>query len=142
IPKIQINNTKIKASVREFDSKTRLNNRLKDLEETYNYKQKQNIPSAELRKLQSEIEGISSTIKVDDNMGNIQNISSYIQCLLLGNIIFVGIPGEMFDETGQEIESAVDNFNLIISGNTNDHIGYIVPEPYYKQSNYESFMTL
>src|SRR5699024_186969 len=80
--KIQINNIKIKASVREFNSKTRLKNRLKDLEETY-HKQKQNIPLAELRKLQSEIEGISSTIQAGDNIKNIRNIESYIQILLL-----------------------------------------------------------
>lgn len=123
------------------DSET-LRKKLTDLQQKYRVMQSRGAPSAELRQLESQIEGVANSVEVGDNIRGITKINTLVQLLQLGDIIFVGIPGELFAETGNEITASFNDVNLLVAGNTNDHIGYIVPKGYYEESNYESFMTL
>src|SRR5699024_9477450 len=72
VQQMKISNIKVKIPVREFENENNLEKRLKELEKTYNHKQRQCKSSGELRHLQSKIEGISSTIQVGENIKNIQ----------------------------------------------------------------------
>lgn len=127
---------------REIEDSETLRKRLTDLKKNYEVALAQGVPSAELRKLDSQIEGVASSIEIGDNIRDISTIKSPVQLLQLGNMMFVGIPGELFAETGKEITESFEDVALLVAGNTNDQIGYIVPERYYKEANYESFMTL
>lgn len=132
----------VEVQPREIEDSETLRRRLADLQQKYEEKQSQGVPLAELRQLESQIEGVATSIEIGDNIRDVAKIKTPVQLLRLGDIVFVGIPGELFAETGNEITASFSDVSLLVAGNTNDHIGYIVPKGSYEESNYESFMTL
>ena len=61
-----------------------------------------------------------------------------IQCIAVGSIYFVGLPGEIFVEIGFDIVERAQQENLFIMSMTNGSVGYIPIEIAYKQGGYES----
>ena len=61
-----------------------------------------------------------------------------IQCIAVGSIYFVGLPGEIFVEIGFDIAERAQQENLFIMSMTNGSVGYIPIEIAYKQGGYES----
>ena len=61
-----------------------------------------------------------------------------LQCIAVGSIYFVGLPGEIFVEIGFDIVERAQQENLFIMSMTNGSVGYIPIEIAYKQGGYES----
>ena len=61
-----------------------------------------------------------------------------IQCIAVGSIYFIGLPGEIFVEIGFDIAERAQQENLFIMSMTNGSIGYVPIEIAYKQGGYES----
>ena len=61
-----------------------------------------------------------------------------LQCIAVGSIDFIGLPGEIFVEIGFDIVNRVRRENLFVMSMTNGSIGYIPVEIAYKQGGYES----
>ena len=61
-----------------------------------------------------------------------------LQCIAVGSIYFVGLPGEIFVEIGFDILNRARRENLFIMSMTNGSVGYIPVEIAYKQGGYES----
>jgi len=134
---------KVDLALRDIEDSAQLRQKLHELKQKHKI---QKIISsnncAYLRKIESEIEGISALIKKSGVLENSLTISTEIQALKLGEILFITIPGEIFNETGTEITNNYNGVPVFIAGNTNDYIGYIVPEGYYASDSYEAYMTL
>jgi neutral ceramidase len=137
---------KIELRIRSFQSSQVMLTKLEELQEAYSKAQSTNCPLAELRRMESEIEGATAAAALASKIHGISSIETEVQILRLGGLYFVGIPGEMFYETGQKVKDAFDlkrsTDHLVLIGNTNDYIGYIVPKEYYASNSYESSMTL
>jgi|SRR5690625_1229224 len=130
--------------VREFPSTESLETQLLNLEKEFkemNEKQDYN-QQGEMRQLQSVIEGVRTILSIKENLKDVEQVVVNIQVLKIGEIYLLSMPGEVYFETGQSIIDSFDSSQILIVGNTNDHIGYIVPERYYHEANYESYMTL
>ncbi len=61
-----------------------------------------------------------------------------LQCVAVGSIYFIGLPGEIFVEIGFDIVDRAQRDNLFVMSMTNGSIGYIPVEIAYKQGGYES----
>ncbi len=66
-----------------------------------------------------------------------------LQAIRLGDLLLVGIPGDLSSEIGIEIKQHAESLGLhaVIIGFANDYIGYIIPNRYYTLGFYESFMS-
>ncbi|MCJ7843107.1 neutral/alkaline non-lysosomal ceramidase N-terminal domain-containing protein [Lederbergia sp. NSJ-179] len=132
----------LNVTVRKFEDEKSLNEKLVKLQTEYEKEKSIKGQSAKVRKLESEIEGFMYTLGTGRQLQGISDLKTYIQLIRLGEMIFIAIPGELFFETGKDIKDQFKDIPLFILGNTNDQIGYIVPEEYYENSDYESLMTL
>lgn len=117
------------------EQKRNLMQKYERLKETEDYLE------ADLRQLESQIEGVATTLDIGEKFKGIDEIETQLQFLRIGKIIFVSVPGEFYFESGKEITDAFE-VPILIAGNTNDHLGYIVPSHYYSKGYYESYMTL
>lgn len=139
-------NLKLELNIRSFDSHELMQWRLEELRNAFKEAQSSNFLQAELRRMESEIEGASASIQLSSKLRDIASVETEVQIIRLGDLYFIGIPGEMFYESGQKINDAFGMKNstehILMLGNTNDYIGYIVPRPYYESNSYESSMTL
>ena len=61
-----------------------------------------------------------------------------LQCISVGSVYFIGLPGEIFVEIGFDIVNRAQRENLFVMSMTNGSIGYIPVEIAYKQGGYES----
>ena len=61
-----------------------------------------------------------------------------LQCIGVGSVYFIGLPGEIFVEIGFDIVNRVQRENLFVMSMTNGSVGYIPVEIAYKQGGYES----
>ena len=61
-----------------------------------------------------------------------------LQCIAIGAIYFIGLPGEIFVEIGFDIVNRSPCKNLFVMSMTNGSIGYIPIEIAYAQGGYES----
>lgn len=132
----------IQLSTRKVPDLIVLQNKLDELKTRYKQMESEGkVSKAELRRLKSQIEGVSTSIDIGDKLQGIDKVETSLQTLRIGEITLLSIPGELYFETGQEI---INQFNhpVLVVGNTNDHLGYIVPERCYEEGSYESFMTL
>ena len=69
------------------------------------------------------------------------NVPAYVpaelQVISLGEVMLVGIPGEIFSELGKEIKSSTSMRQVTVLGYTNNDIGYIPTCQAYAQGGYE-----
>ncbi|NRF94417.1 neutral/alkaline non-lysosomal ceramidase N-terminal domain-containing protein [Paenibacillus frigoriresistens] len=137
---------KLELQIRSFPSESIMQTKLEELRTTLLHAQSKDVPQAELRIMESEIEGAYAALTLTNRIGGMASVETELQVLQMGELCFVNIPGELFYETGRKIKEAFEavhsTTHLFISGNTNDYIGYIVPEHYYTSSSYEAAMTL
>jgi hypothetical protein len=103
---------------------------------------KDKAEAAFLRSLEAKIEGVESSIGLIMALQDYSEIETELQVLKLGEISFVSVPGEMFHETGLKISKLFNDQRVLLVGNTNDYIGYIVPSHFYSEESYEVSMTL
>ncbi|MFB3042341.1 MAG: neutral/alkaline non-lysosomal ceramidase N-terminal domain-containing protein [Candidatus Poribacteria bacterium] len=61
-----------------------------------------------------------------------------LQCIAIGSMYFIGLPGEIFVEIGFDIVNRAHPDNLFVMSMTNGSIGYIPIEIAYEQGGYES----
>jgi neutral ceramidase len=137
-------NVLFELSVRKMADKEELKAELNALKETLNKAKDSQLSIGETRRIESKIEGLTGALQLSSNLQGIKTMQTEIQILRLGDICFASFPGEAFFETGKEIRDSIQNSTqpLFLVGNTNDYIGYIVPDHYYEEGNYESSMTL
>lgn len=132
----------IRLATRKIPDSILIQNQLDDLNKQYKQMESEDgVPVAKLRQLESKIEGVSTLLDIGDNLHGIDKVDTQLQILRIGGVALLSIPGEFYFESGQEI---IDKFAkpILIAGNTNDHLGYIVPNSYYDEDHYESYMTL
>ena len=65
-------------------------------------------------------------------------IRSEIQVLRIGEIVILGLPGEVLAEVGLEIRKRANIDNLVIVSLSNDIIGYVCHAEAYEEGGYES----
>lgn len=100
-----------------------------------------NVSISSTRFVETEILLPTPTFRISENyrlrpylfnalMGEIKAHMKYFQ---LGNISFLGMPGEISGEIYQEeiLKAKAKNRNLIVTSLNGDYIGYIVPKKYY-----------
>ncbi len=64
-------------------------------------------------------------------------VDAEIQVLVLGDIVFIGVPGELFAALGLAIKAGIPVRHPIILGYTNSNIGYISTASAYERGGYE-----
>jgi hypothetical protein len=71
--------------------------------------------------------------------GKTQN--SWIQVILVGDIAYVGVPGELFAELGNEIKRLSPFRYTYIVGIANDYIGYLPDDEAFDLGGYQTWAT-
>ncbi|HVF10101.1 MAG TPA: neutral/alkaline non-lysosomal ceramidase N-terminal domain-containing protein [Abditibacteriaceae bacterium] len=66
-----------------------------------------------------------------------QCVAAEVQTLQIGDVVLVGVPGELFVELGFVIKQALAPAHAIVVGYANDNIGYIPTRASYPQGGYE-----
>jgi hypothetical protein len=91
--------------------------------------------------LSSEIDGLSEEVYAEQilSLSKIgrESLSSEIQVVSLGDVAFVGIPGELFVEYGLEIKKKSPFLHAFIIGYANDYVGYIPTLEAFQEGGYE-----
>ncbi|MGV3488766.1 MAG: neutral/alkaline non-lysosomal ceramidase N-terminal domain-containing protein [Tuberibacillus sp.] len=95
-----------------------------------------------LRSIEAKMEGVESSIGLTAALKGYSEIETEIQVLRIGELSLVSVPGEMFHETGLRVSQLLKGQKILLVGNTNDYIGYIVPGHFYSEESYEVSMTL
>ena len=62
---------------------------------------------------------------------------TWVQALLIGDVAFVGVPGELFTRLGIEIKRRSPFRYTYIAGTANDYIGYIGDSEAYDLGGYQ-----
>jgi hypothetical protein len=66
---------------------------------------------------------------------------TWMQVILLGDIAFVGVPGELFAELGMEIKRRSPFRYTYVVGLVNDYIGYLPDDEAFKLGGYQTWAT-
>jgi hypothetical protein len=64
-------------------------------------------------------------------------VTTEVQVIRVGELVFVGAPGELFVELGLAIRQQADAHHVFVCGFANDNIGYIPTRRAYPQGGYE-----
>jgi hypothetical protein len=64
-------------------------------------------------------------------------IATEVQAIAVGDLAFVGVPGELFVELGQQIQAASPFRHTVIVELANDSIGYIPTRAAFDEGGYE-----
>jgi hypothetical protein len=64
-----------------------------------------------------------------------------MQVILLGDIAFVGVPGELFAELGMEIKRRSPFRYTYVVGIANDYIGYLPDDKAFDLGGYQTWAT-
>lgn len=92
----------------------------------------------QLRKIHTALLGWAETTLANMNIGQVPiSTLAEIQVIHLGEIVLVGIPGEIFSELGQQIKSMNPSRQVMVIGYANNDIGYIPTRQAYKTGGYE-----
>jgi len=94
-----------------------------------------------LRIYQSRIEGLKFLQAASNLLKKNREIETILQLAILGELAFVGIPGELFFSLGNMIEKELSPLKVFLVGYSNDYIGYILDEASYTKGEYESYTT-
>lgn len=130
----------ISLRIKEFPSKESLDSMLNQAQKELEEAKKKGVGN--LRLYQSRIEGIKAIFSTASFFGNLKYIDTYIKIIRLDDLIFVGIPGEMFSTLGRYIEESLKPSKVILVGYCWDYIGYILDSKSYEEGGYEALTTL
>lgn len=137
---IESNIIRLLLTSRKLENKDVISSKLSNVKKQYHLVMEKNSKLPELRSLETAIEGLKTSLVLADKLKGDENFETEIQIINLGKVSIVSVPGEMFYETGQKIKCEFPD--VLLLGNTNDYVGYIVPEQYYNDNSYEASMTL
>src|SRR5262249_6046886 len=64
-------------------------------------------------------------------------VAAEVQAIQLGDLVLVGVPGELFAALGLQIKQCAPAQHTIVLGYTNGNIGYIPTRAAYDKGGYE-----
>ena len=85
--------------------------------------------------------GVPEALRIIANLKRPEFFHIRMHALQLGNIAFVGIPGEPFTSIGRAITEASKMDMTIVTACTNGHEGYFPDYPAFAEDGYESKWT-
>lgn len=92
----------------------------------------------QLCKIHTALLGWAATTLADmNNQQAPASMPAEIQVIHLGEIVLVGIPGEIFSELGKQIKNLDPSRQVMVLGYTNNDIGYIPTHQAYETGGYE-----
>ncbi len=133
-------NIPISLLIKEFPSQESLNSMLKQAQSELESAKKEGVKN--LRLYQSKIEGINSILASASLLANSKYLDTFIKIASLDDLIFVGIPGEIFSTLGKQIEDGLKPRKVVLIGYCWDYIGYIPDAKAYEEGGYETLATL
>jgi neutral ceramidase len=71
-----------------------------------------------------------------------QELKTWVQAILIGDVAFVGVPGEFFTVLGQEIKRRSPYRYTYVFELANDYVGYIPDEKGYDRGGYQTWTGL
>ena len=66
-----------------------------------------------------------------------KEIRTWVQAIVLGDVVFVGVPGEFFTKLGQEIKRRSPYRHTYVCELANDYVGYVPDAPAYELGGYQ-----
>lgn len=130
----------ISLKIRELPSQESLVAMLKETMSELENAKKKGIKN--LRPYQSKIEGINSILANTSPLASLKHLDTFIKIIMLDDLIFIGIPGEIFSTLGKQIEDGLKPLKVILVGYCWDYIGYIPDIKAYEEGGYETLVTL
>jgi hypothetical protein len=130
----------ISLRIKEFPSQESLDAMLKQAQSELENAKKEGIKN--LRLYQSKIEGINGILASASLLGNSKYLDTFIKIILLDDLIFVGIPGEIFSTLGKQIEDGLKPRKVVLVGYCWDYIDYILDAKAYEEGGYEAITAL
>jgi hypothetical protein len=66
-----------------------------------------------------------------------QVVNSEVQALRIGDLAFLGVPGELVSGLGLAIQNSSPFANTVIVYNANDHLGYLISDAIRREGGHE-----
>jgi hypothetical protein len=95
-----------------------------------------NLPPSQVR--------LNSKMRLPSFFGNLFfDRTSTLQAIRINDQVLVGVPADLSSEIGHEVKEYARGLGLraLILGFSNDYVGYIIPEKYYRSRAYEASMS-
>jgi len=103
---------------------------------------KRGASHGEIRVATTTWEGANMTLRfLKEGILKGKDVTSEVQVLAVSDMVFVGVPGELFVEVGLEIKEKSGLENVYIVGCANDSVGYILSSKAYEEELYETGAT-
>ena len=103
-----------------------------------------NEPSGEIKELSIEADDEDKYEIFTFADGKVENdtftVNTIVQAIAIGDIAFIGIPGEVISKISMDIKQKSPFANTVIIGYANDYIGYIPTRENYIAGGYEALM--
>lgn len=98
-----------------------------------------NAPPIEIRHAITKYQGAYITLKLINFFRKEHKIVDFIHIFKINNIVFVGLPIELFSEYGSKVKSLSKYKDTIIVDYTNNLLGYVYTPASYKNGDYEAW---
>lgn len=83
-----------------------------------------------------EMRAVSVPVQLRESATDSQTETAELQAIAIGSLVVLGVPGELFAQTGLEVGTAQQG-DLILFGLANDDLGYIPPPSAFQEGGYE-----
>lgn len=128
--------------VRTFPDDHALQDALQHARDNLRRLRESGVPANLVRTAEVTVQGAERAISLRRLLGTTKQIVTEMQGLRIGPLLFVGVPGELFNGIGWEIKKSTDQATVAIAGYANDYIGYILTEDAHREGGYEAGVTL
>jgi len=141
VERLKVVSLDVMMPMREIPSLEEARQHFMQAESRLNQFREQGMQGPELRKVVTEYFGSRSALNYAEQ-GAPAAIQARLQAIALGNMILIGLPGELFVALGQRIKSSSPYEITLLVGYANDYIGYIPSRQAYEGGGYEVRKTL
>ena len=100
------------------------------------------MPVEELGKLVAEVGRVEHRLLLAKRAGGATALPTEVQVFRIGDIVVVGLPGEVFFEFGKTIKKRSGHEHTMVISLSNDYPGYVPTSEAYAQGGYEANSTL
>lgn len=127
----------VRLKLKELPSKEALKEELLRQEEAIKKLQQKNSSQSEIRLISAKKEGIVNLIHLKEGCKNLCSVPIKLSALRIADVVFVYIPGELFNSLGSYIKKELQGCRVIICCYGGGYMGYIPDSSVYAAGGYE-----
>ncbi|MFW6381312.1 MAG: neutral/alkaline non-lysosomal ceramidase N-terminal domain-containing protein, partial [Bacillota bacterium] len=98
------------------------------------------VPAGKIRERESRLEGLKQ--RLEEDTSGAETVKVRLMGILIGNIIFIGVPGELTQESAVKIiQNSPPGIEIIFLGLANNYLGYFPTQKLISRGSYEALVS-